>query len=127
MKNFAVVIEGLIPCVEEREKVVMEAVFHYIEYDEENRKDVLPELLTLVRLPTLSEEYLEAVTKHNLVPGSCEEILKKALQLKLQTSEKYSPDEKWAVPREFGKLYLPGGLPMLVEQSFNLNTGMIRT
>ena len=101
-EKLCVVIEDLIPFVEEREKVVLQAVFEYIEHDEVNRKDHLSKLLSLVRLPTLSEEYLKEVTKHKLVAGFCEEILEKAKKLQLDPPVKDSPDEKWAVPRDFG-------------------------
>ena len=102
-EELCVVIEDLIPCVEEREKAVLQAVFQYVEHDVENRKDHLPKLLSLVRLPTLSESFLKEVTTHKLVADLHEEIMEKAQNLKLDPPEKDSPDEKWAAPRDFAK------------------------
>ena len=101
--GICVVIEGLIPSVEEREKVVLETVFKYIQHDVVNRKKYLPKLLSLVRLPTLSESYLKEISSHKLLADSCAEILSKAQKLKIDPPEKDSPDEKWATTREFAK------------------------
>ena len=38
-EEICVVIEGLIPCAEEREKFVLLVVFQYIEHNVESRKD----------------------------------------------------------------------------------------
>ena len=108
-EELCIVIEDLIPRVEEREKAVLQAVFQYVQRDVENRKDHLPKLLSLVRLPTLSESFLKEVTKHKLVADLHEEILEKAQKLKLDPPERDSPDKKWAVPREFAKCVLTWG------------------
>ena len=108
-EEICVVIEGLIPCVEEREKIVLQAVFRYIEHDVVKRKDSLPKLLPLIRLPTLSESYLKEVSSHKLVADNCEEILVKAQKLKMDPPEKDSTDEKWAAPREFAKYVVTWG------------------
>ena len=102
-EGICVIIEGLIPSVEEREKVVLEAVFKYIQNDVVNRKKYLPKLLSLVRLPTLSESYLKEISSHKLLTDSCAEILSKAQKLKIDPPEKDSPDEKWVTTREFAK------------------------
>ena len=102
-EGICVVIESLIPSVEEREKVVLEAVFKYIQHDVVNRKKYLPKLLSLVRLPTLSESYLKEISLHKLLANSYTEILSKAQKLKIDPPEKDSPDEKWATTREFAK------------------------
>lgn len=60
-EGICVVIESLIPSKEEREKVVLEAVFKYVEHDISNRQKFIPELLSLVRLPTLSKSYLKEI------------------------------------------------------------------
>ena len=108
-EGLCVVIEDLIPCVEEREKVVLQALFQYIEHDEENRKDLFPQLLPLVKLPTLSKSYLDEVSASKLLQASCVEILEKAKKLKKDPPEKDSTDEKWAVPREFAKYVMTWG------------------
>jgi len=108
-EEICVVIEGLVPCTEEREKIVLQAVFQYIEHDVENRKDCLPRLLPLVRLPTLSESYLKEVLSHKFVADTCEEIVVKAKKLKDGLPENDSTGEKWVVPREFAKHVLTWG------------------
>ena len=102
-EGICVIIEGLIPPVDEREKVVLEAVFKYIQHDVVNRKKYFPKLLSLVRLPTLSESYLKEIALRKLLADSCTEILSKAQKLKIDPPEKDSPDEKWATTREFAK------------------------
>lgn len=53
------------------EKEVFEAVIRWLKHDAEARKDRLPELLALVRLPLLSPEYLvDCVAKEELVRSS---------------------------------------------------------
>lgn len=53
------------------EKEVFEAVLRWLKHDENNRKDHLPDLLALVRLPLLSPEYLvDYVAKEDLVRTS---------------------------------------------------------
>ena len=108
-EELCVVIEDLIPCVEEREKVVLQALFQYVEHDEENRKDLLPQLLPLVKLPTLSESYLDEISAHALLQNSCVEILEKAKKLKKDPPEKDSPDAQWVVPRTSGKYVMTWG------------------
>ena len=114
-------IEHLIPSEEEREKIVLQAVFHYVEHDLQNRRERLPELLSLVRLPTLSEAYLKEVTAHKLVAESCacKEILEKAEQLKTEWAvlkekaiwedQEIDPPEKCVVPRDFAKYVVTWG------------------
>ena len=108
-EELCVAFEGLIPSVEEREKIVLQAVLQYVEHDVQNRKDHLPKLLSLVRLPTLSESHLKEATTHKLLADFCEELLEKAQKLKLDPPEKDSPDEKWAVPREFAQCVVTWG------------------
>ena len=108
--ELCVVIEDHIPCIEEREKVVLQAVFRYVTHDKENRRNHLPELLSLVRLPTLAADYLEEIRSHDLVSGSnCSETFKKALKLKVEKPESFSGDSKWASPREFAELEIIWG------------------
>ena len=102
-EGICVVIEGLIPSKEEREKVVLEAVFKYVEHDIDNRKRHFPELLSLVRLPTLSESYLEEISEHKLIADSSRGIISKARKLKTDSPEKDSADEMWATTRAFAK------------------------
>ena len=102
-EGICVVIEGLIPSKEEREKVVLEAVFKYVEHDIDNRKRHFPELLSLVRLPTLSESYLEEISEHKLIAFSSRGIISKARKLKTDSPEKDSADEMWATTRAFAK------------------------
>ena len=102
-ENLCVVVEGLIPCAEEREKTVLESVLQYVEHDVENRKSHLAQLLGLVRLPTLSAEYLAEVSRNKLLGSECGDILKKAKNFKLHPPEKGTPDEKWAEPRKFAE------------------------
>ena len=109
-EELCVVTEDLIPRAEEREKVVLQAVFRYIKHHEEERKAHLPKLLSsLVRLPTLSDEYLLELTTHDLLVGSCDEILEKAQTLKKDPPVKDSPDERWAIPRKFAERILKWG------------------
>ena len=120
-EGLCVVIEDLIPSEEEREKIVLQAVFHYVEHDLQNRRERLPELLSLVRLPTLSEAYLKEVTAHKLVADSCacKEILEKAEQLKTEWAvlkekaiwedQEIDPPEKCVVPRDFAKYVVTWG------------------
>ncbi|KAL9979948.1 hypothetical protein ACROYT_G008471 [Oculina patagonica] len=108
-EGICVVVGGVIPCVEEREKIVLQAVFRYIEHDVENRKDYLPKLLSLVRLPTLSESYLKELTSHKLVADTCEDTVVKAQKLKMDPPEKDSTDGKWAAPRKFAKYVVTWG------------------
>ncbi|XP_015762924.1 PREDICTED: kelch-like protein 7 [Acropora digitifera] len=102
-ENLVVVVEDLIPCVEEREKTVLESVLQYVEHDVENRKTHLANLLGLVRLPTLSVEHLAEVSRNNLLESEFGEILEKAKKFKLHPPEQGNPDEKWAAPRKFAK------------------------
>lgn len=104
-EELCVVIEGLIPFEEDREKIVLEAMFQYIEHELDNRKEHLPDLLSLVRLPTLPESFLQKVTTHKLVQScSCEEIFEKARKVKTSTTENYQLTElKWASPRKFAE------------------------
>ena len=104
-----IVVEDLIPCVEEREKIVLQAVLQYIEQDTENRKTHLTQLLHLVRLPTLSTEYLQEVSAHELIESKFDELLEKAKQLKVLPPENDMPDEKWAEPRKFAKYVFSWG------------------
>ena len=102
-ENLVVVVEDLIPCVEEREKTVLESVLQYVEHDVENRKTHLAHLLGLVRLPTLSVEYLAELSRNKLLECEFGDILEKAKNSKLHPPEEGNPDEKWAAPRKFGK------------------------
>ena len=104
-EELCVVIDDLIPCAEEREKIVLQAVFGYIEHDEENRRSLLPKLLPLVRLLTLSGPYLKEIMTHRLVIlcDSCAEMFERAQKLKMDSYEKDSSDGKWMVPRKFAK------------------------
>ena len=86
-ENLVVVVEDLIPCVEEREKTVLESVLQYVEHDVENRKTHLAHLLGLVRLPTLSTEYLAEVSRNKLLECEFGDILEKAKNLKLHPPE----------------------------------------
>ena len=115
-ENLCVVVEDLIPCVEEREKMVLEAVLQYVEHDVENRKTHLAHLLGLVRLPTLSAEYLAEVSRNKLLESEFADTLEKAKNFKLHPPEKDTADEKWATPRKFaehaftwGHCYANGG------------------
>ena len=102
-EGICVVIENLIPVAEERERAVLEAVFKYVEHDLANRKKNLPELLSLVRLPTISKSYLKEILLHKLLANSCTEWIAKAQRLQIDSSEKDSPDERWATTRAFAK------------------------
>ena len=102
-ENLCVVVEDLVPCVEEREKTVLESVLQYVEHDVENRKSHLAQLLGLVRLPTLSAEYLSAVSRNKLLESECGDILEKAKNFKLHPPEKGTTDEKWVKPRKFAE------------------------
>ena len=102
-ENLCVVVEDLIPCEEQREKTVLESVFQYVEHDVENRKSHLAQLLGLVRLPTLSAEYLAEVSRNKLLESECGDILEKAKNFKLHPPEKGTPDEKWVKPRKFAE------------------------
>ena len=102
-EGICVVIENLIPSQEEREKVVLEAVLKYVEHDIDNRKRHFTELLSLVRLPTLSESYLEEISEHKLITDSSRGIISKARKLKTDSPEKDSADEMWATTRAFAK------------------------
>ena len=108
-EEICVVVEDLIPSVEEREKIVLQAVLQYIKHDTENRKTHLTRLLHLVRLPTLSKEYLQEASADELLGSKFDELLEKAKQLKLHPPEKYMPDEKWAEPRKFAKYVFSWG------------------
>ena len=111
-ENLCVVVEDLIPCEEQREKTVLESVLQYVEHDVENRKSHLAQLLGLVRLPTLSAEYLAEVSRNKLLESECGDILEKAKNFE----EKGTSDGKWAEPRKFaehifswGRCYASGG------------------
>lgn len=101
--RLCVVIDELIPFEEDREKIVLQAVFRYIQHELDSRKEHLPELLSLVRIPTLSESFIEEVATHELVKiCSGEEIFKIARKVKAEISKSsHSTDEKWASPRKF--------------------------
>lgn len=104
-EGLCVVIEDLIPFEEDKEKIVLQAVFRYIEHDLDNRRKHLPELLSLVRLPTLSESFLEEVTTHKLVQScSGEDIFKSARKVKKSRSSQ-SVNLKWASSRKFAECY----------------------
>lgn len=102
-EGLCVVIDELIPFEDDREKIVLQAVFRYIEHELHSRKDHFPELLSLVRIPTLSESFLEEVAKYELVQTCCgEEIFEKARKVKAGISKgSQSTDIKWASPRKF--------------------------
>ena len=120
-EGLCVVIEDLVQCEEEREKIVLQAVFQYIQHDLESRRELLPELLPLVKLPTLSEEYLKEVATNKLVADSCtcKEILAKAQTLKVDWTilkenaiwegGQIDPPDKWVMPRDFAKYVVTWG------------------
>lgn len=102
-ERLCVVIDELIPLEEDREKIVLQAVFRYIEHELDSRKEHLPELLSLVRIPTLSESFLEEAATYKLVQTcSGEEIFKRARKVKTGISKSSQlGDVKWTSPRKF--------------------------
>ena len=101
------VVDDLIPRVEERERVVIQAVFRYVEHDRRKRAAYLPDLLSLVRLPTLSRQHLKEIARHSLIRNcQCEDILDKALRVKSNVdleADSSTPNSNWGKSRDFAK------------------------
>ena len=112
-ESLRVVIDDLIPSVEERERVVLQAVVYYVKHDLLKRADYLPQLLSLVRLPTLSKRHLEEIAKDNLVASCrCRHIFDNALQAKRISecgTDSGSEDSNWAKSRDFAKCVVTWG------------------
>ena len=108
-----VVIDDLIPSVEERERVVLQAVFCYVKHDLEKRADYLPQLLSLVRLPTLSRQHLEEFVKDNLIARCrCRHIFDNALRVKGNSecgTDSGSANLNWSKSRDFAKCVVTWG------------------
>lgn len=108
-----VVVDDLIPNVEARERVVLQAVFRYVEHDLEKRADYLPQLLSLVRLPTLSRKHLKEIAEDSLIAScQCRDIFDKALRVKSSAESGIdSGDAKsnWAKSRDFAKCVVTWG------------------
>ena len=103
-ERLCVVVEDMVPCEEEREKTVLESVLQYVEHDVENRKTHLAQLLGLVRLPTLSAEYLAEVSRNKLLEESeFQDILERAKNFKLHPPKKGTSVVIWAAPRRFAR------------------------
>ena len=115
-EGICVVIENLIPSQEEREKVVLEAVFRYVEHDIDNRKRHFTKLLSLVRLPTLSESYLKEISEHKLITDSSRGSISKARKLKTDSPEKDSANEIWATARVSAKPAVSWGRSFALQQ-----------
>ncbi|XP_058803935.1 kelch-like protein 18 [Phymastichus coffea] len=98
------------------EKEVFEAVIRWLKHDAEARKDKLPELLALVRLPLLSPEYLvDCVAKEELVRSShqCRDLLDEAKDYHLIPNRRYLIDNIRIRPRcnfVMGHIFAVGGL-----------------
>ena len=109
--DLCVVIEGLIPSVEEREKIVLQAVIQYVEHDMVTRKERLPELLSLVRLPTC---YFQEINTHKLVVNHCADIFTKSGKLKSEMEDDIHCQlvTTWTSPRPRGKFVLVWGFPL---------------
>ncbi|XP_067033855.1 kelch-like protein 17 [Acropora muricata] len=104
-ERLCVVVEDVVPCEEEREKTVLESVLQYVEHDVENRKTYLAQLLGLVRLPTLSAEYLAEVSRNKLLEESeFQDILERAKNFKLHPPKKGTSAVIWAAPRRFARI-----------------------
>ena len=104
-ERLCVVVEDMVPCEEEREKTVLESVLQYVEHDVENRKTHLAQLLGLVRLPTLSAEYLAEVSRNKLLEESeFQDILERAKNFKLHPPKKGTSVVIWAAPRRFARI-----------------------
>ena len=113
-ESLLVVVEDLIPSVEERELVVLQAVFCYVKHDLEKRADYLPQLLSLVRLPTLSEQHLREIEKDNLIATcqSCSNIFDNALRVKRNAesgTDSVSANSNWSKSRDFAKRVVTWG------------------
>lgn len=109
-ESICVVVDNLIPRADKRESVVLQAVFRYVQYDLGKRADLLPKLLALVRLPTLSKEHLQEVSKHSLIIGCrCEAIVEKAMTVKSNETGDGSTDSNWAKRRDFAKCVVTWG------------------
>ena len=109
-ESICVVVEDLIPSAEKRESVVLQAVFRFVKHDLERRAEFLPELLALVRLPTLSRQHLKEISKHSLITScGCGEIVDKALRVKSNKTEAGSSDSNWGKSRAFAKCVVTWG------------------
>ncbi|XP_044173879.1 kelch-like protein diablo [Acropora millepora] len=98
-------VDDMVPCEEEREKTVLESVLQYVEHDVENRKTHLAQLLGLVRLPTLSAEYLAEVSRNKLLEESeFQDIMERAKNFKLHPPKKDFSVVIWAIPRRFDRI-----------------------
>jgi len=119
-ESLRVVIDDLIPSVEERERVVLQAVFCYVKHDPLKRSDYLPQLLSLVRLPTLSKRHLEEIATDNLIASCrCRHIFDNALQAKRISecgTDSGSEDSNWAKSRDFAKCVVTWGPSFAVTQ-----------
>ena len=113
-ESLCVVVDDLIPSVEEREHVVLQAVICYVKHDLQKRADYLPQLLSLVRLPTLSGQHLREIAKDNLIAGcqSCSDIFNNAIRVKRNVesgTDLVSANSNWSKSRDFGKCVVTWG------------------
>ena len=112
-ESLRVVVDGLIPSVEERERVVLQAVFCYVKHDLEKRANYLPQLLSLVRLPTLSRQHLKEIAKDNLIAScGCRNMFDNALRMKRNVesgTDSGSANSSWARSRDFAKCVVTWG------------------
>lgn len=125
-ESICVVVDDLIPSADKRESVVLQAVFRYVQHDLGKRADFLPKLLALVRLPTLSRQHLQEISKHSLIIDcGCEEIVERALGVKSNDTGDGSTDSNWAKRRDFAKCVVTWGRTFAGTQRIQSKTSFI--
>ena len=96
------------------ESQIFEALCAWAEHDEENRKKFLPRLLSFVRLPLLTAEFLvDKVEMSSLFRdmGPCRELIIEAMKYQLLPKRRFQLQNSRTTPRKstVGKLYVVGG------------------
>ncbi|XP_068739754.1 uncharacterized protein [Montipora capricornis] len=105
------VVEDLLPCEVEREKIVLQAVLKYVEHDPTSRVKCLRELLSLIRLPTQTiTSYLQEMASQKLLGDLCDSALDRTQFIKCK--DKSSDAKSWVITRKFPKSVVISGRPL---------------
>lgn len=96
------------------ESQIFDALCAWTEHDEETRKQVMPRLLGLVRLPLLAPEFLvDKVEMSSLFRdmSPCRELIIEAMKYQLLPKRRFQLQNSRTSPRKstVGKLYVVGG------------------
>lgn len=105
-EEICVVTEDLIPCEDEREKIVLQAVLKYVEHDPTSRVQCLHELVSLIRLPLETITcYIQKMASQSLFGDFCDSELNKI-------RDKSNDGESCIGTRKFARSVVIKGRPL---------------